>query len=90
MKKSLLSLAAEKYQLTVRKHSYIHDTEKTRVLSLETNQGKFILKTLYKPLSRQLFILEAENYLIKKGVHIPKTISTHGGNPYIMWEGHPY
>lgn len=78
---------SREYGLKIRAHHVIRDTEKTMVIHLKTDRGSFFAKCMYVSEERHQFILEAEEYLRNRGIHIPKVRLTLSGRPCFVWQG---
>lgn len=86
----LIQRMEEAYQLTVKKHEILRDTSKSLVIRVNTSKGKYIGKRLYISTDRQLFILDAEEHLRKKGILIPEVRKTKDNERYILWNNYPF
>ncbi|MGG1661945.1 CotS family spore coat protein [Brevibacillus sp. NRS-1366] len=78
----------KEYGFTVRNMKRIPTVKNTSVFRLQTDQGNYILKSLYTSKTRQLFIIDAENYLRNQGISIPEVIPTLRNKPYFYWKHH--
>lgn len=78
------------YSLTVKNYKVIRDTDKSLVIRLDTSRGKWIGKCLYVSPERQEFILDAEEYLRKRGILIPSTLPTVQKERYFWWKEYPF
>lgn len=85
MKKLRESIKKE-YGFTVHNMKKIPTPKNTSVYRLQTDRGTYILKSIHTSKRRQLFILEAEDYLRNQGISIPEVIPTKRGTPYFLWK----
>lgn len=85
-----LKIVEEKYGLEILSKNDLQKTTRTQVVALNTNQGKYVLKTTYITESRLKFILQIEEFLRKQNVNIPKVIYTNDNHPYFIFEGYPF
>lgn len=82
---TLMQKIEEQYELRILRHEVMRDTDKSLVIELETSKGKYIAKSLFTTEERQLFILEAEEHLRKKGIAIPEVLLTKHRERYLTW-----
>ncbi|MED4751311.1 phosphotransferase [Brevibacillus choshinensis] len=87
---ALIRLIEEEYDLKVVSHKVERNTDKSLVVILKTSNGKLVGKCLFTPADRQEFILDAEEHLLRKGIHIPKTRKTKSNSRFIYWKGSPF
>lgn len=87
---SLQKAASSHYGFTIENFKILHQTNRTYVVSLQTMQGNFVLKSIFTPEKKLRFILEVEQYLRDRGIAIPILYPTLDGEPYLEWEGHHY
>ncbi|WP_110932902.1 phosphotransferase [Paenibacillus bouchesdurhonensis] len=90
MLEPLLSAVSSHYGLSIVKHEILHKTNRTLVVSLDTTQECYVLKSIYVEEERLRFILDAENYLRQRGMAIPITFPTLNKEPYLRWEENRY
>lgn len=87
---SLLSSVSVQYGFGIENHEILHQTTRTLVVSLQTTEGGRILKSVYVTEDRLRFMLEAQEFLRRGGIAIPRVIPTRSGAFYIGWDGHLY
>ncbi len=87
MIKQLFRQINREYGLNIRSYRVIHNTDKTVVIHLKTDRGSFFAKCMYATVERQQFIVEAEKYLRKRGISIPRIEPTLQGNSSFYWNG---
>lgn len=90
MVKRLSGKLAQEYGVTVHRMERIPTPKHTSVFKLRTDLGTYILKSLHTSRDRQLFILEAEDYLREQGIRIPEVVPTLDGKPYVWWRRNVY
>lgn len=90
MVKRLSGKLAQEYGVTVHRMERIPTPKHTSVFKLRTDLGTYILKSLHTSRDRQLFILEAEDYLREQGILIPEVVPTLDGEPYVWWRRNVY
>lgn len=87
---SLLSTVSARYGFGIEKHEILHNSTRTQVVSLQTTDGSLVLKSINFTEDRLRFMLEAQEFLRRGGIAIPRVIPTRSGAYYIGWDGHLY
>ncbi|MGG0936261.1 phosphotransferase [Brevibacillus centrosporus] len=87
---ALIRLIEEEYGLGILSYEIMRNSNKSLVIVLRTRKGKFLGKSLFTTEERQNFILNAEEHLRKKGIHIPKLQKTKSNQRFIYWNGYPF
>lgn len=88
MDNGLLAAVENKYGLTIQLVEVIRDTSRTFVVKITATQGIFILKRMYIDEHRLQFILEAEDFLRSRGIHIPTIYPTNTNKKYFTYKGY--
>ncbi|NGM82841.1 CotS family spore coat protein [Paenibacillus sp. 7124] len=86
----LLQAASEQYGIAFSEFEILHKTGRTLVLAVKSPQGDYVLKVIFTSEQRLQFILEAEHFLRRRGIHIPEVFPALTGKPYFLWEGDRY
>ncbi|MNN00399.1 Spore coat protein I [compost metagenome] len=86
----LLLAASSHYGFIIENYELLHETSRTLVVSLETTEGNYVLKSIFVTEKRLRFILEVEHFLRQKGISIPLVFPTSTGEPFLNWEGNHY
>lgn len=86
----LLKAASSHYGVNIESYEILHRTNRTFVVSLQTTQGSFVLKSIYISEEKLRFILAVEQYLRSRGTNIPIIIPTLEGEPYLEWDDNHY
>lgn len=90
MEEELLPKIVEIYRLNIRSSELFHYTTRTLVLLIKTDQGNFVVKSIYVDRKRMEFILAVEKHLREKGISIPRTIPMANGELIFLCNGVPF
>lgn len=78
------------YGLTIVRTEVLHDTSRTLVVKLETEQGTYLLKSIYVNEARLRFMLDCEQFLRSSGIRIPAIRKTQGDQLFFSWKWKHY
>lgn len=87
---TLIHMIEEEYDLKIVRYEVMRDSGKSLVVVLHTPKAKYLGKSLFTTAERQDFILDAEEYLRKKGIAIPNVKRTKDRRRYIFWNRSPF
>ncbi|MGO0060678.1 CotS family spore coat protein [Brevibacillus fluminis] len=90
MEEELLPMVAKNYRFNIRRAELLHYTTRTFVLRIQTDDGPFVVKSIFADRDRMDFILAVEHYLRGRGVAIPRTIPMENGAFLFFCNGTPY
>ncbi|WP_183192527.1 CotS family spore coat protein [Brevibacillus fluminis] len=90
MEEEILPTVAKNYRFNIRQAELLHYTPRTLVLRIQTDDGPFVVKSIFADRDRMSFILAVEHYLRGKGVAIPQTIPMENGEFIFFCNGTPY
>lgn len=90
MENELLAEIADQYGLSIEEVGIIRDTSRSFVMRITATQGNFVLKRMHMDKRQLLFMLEAEDYLRSRGIHIPIVYGTKENKKYVAYTGYLY
>ncbi|OAS16469.1 phosphotransferase [Paenibacillus oryzisoli] len=90
MENELLAEIADTYGLSIKQVETIRDTSRSYVLKITATQGSFVLKRMHMDTRRLQFMLETEDFLRNRGIHIPMVYQTKENKKYVAYTGHLY
>ncbi|MGG1517222.1 phosphotransferase [Paenibacillus oryzisoli] len=90
MDDELKALIEEIYGLMIARTEVLHDTSRTLVVKLETEQGTYLLKSIYVSEARVRFMLDCEQFLRGRGIRIPAIRKARGDQLFFSWKWKHY
>ncbi|CAN7671043.1 phosphotransferase [Paenibacillus sp. LjRoot56] len=90
MGKGLLAEIAIKYDLSIQQVELIRKTSRSYVMKIIAHQGCFILKRMQMEEHGLQFMVNTEEFLRCRGIHIPTVYQTNENKHYVKYKGYFY
>ncbi|MDR6549952.1 aminoglycoside phosphotransferase family protein [Paenibacillus qinlingensis] len=90
MGKGLLKAVALTYSLTIERVELIRHTSRAFVVKITADEGLFILKRMRMDEYRLRHMLDVEDFLRSRGIHIPFVYPTDEAQNYMRYKGNLY